>query len=345
MNPAPSPALPPAAGRSQRGEPIRVPLPLALLPLLPLALALLAALAPVQRQRLLLPDRDRTLLSPPFHLEAGGLGGARIQLRAELPPDSSMELQLDLLDAAGRVELQLQQQGWRERGSWSEDGESGSYDEAQADLLLLLRPRHSGMHRLRLQLTDHRDAAGQPLSGPLALQLEVRNHSVDGPLLLITALAGAVLVRIFQASLAASCRLRRRRRVEGEQLGLRLSLGGPGLVRLRLRGRYGPAAKPTATLPRRLLQVPLQLRLRDARGRSLLEQDLLLPLQRLGDGDGGPWQVERILHLSLAQPTSVGIWAQIAPRPAEAALELEWLELMVEDGVRPHQPLPVAVLS
>ncbi|MEB3271209.1 MAG: hypothetical protein VKJ44_06140 [Synechococcus sp.] len=342
MNPHPSPA---AAGWSQGSEPIRVPLPLALLPLLPLALALLAALAPVQRQRLLLPDRDRALLSPPFHLEAGGLGGARIQLRAELLPNSSMELQLDLLDAAGRVELQLQQQGWRERGRWSEDGESGSYDEAQADLLLLLRPRHSGMHRLRLQLTDHRDAAGQPLSGPLALQLEVRNHSVDGPLLLITALTGAVLVGTLQASLAASCRLRRRRRVEGEQLGLRLPLGGPGLVRLRLRGRYGPAAKPTASPPRPIVKVPLQLRLRDARGRSLLEQELLLPLQRLGDGEGGPWQVERILHLSLAQPTSVGVWARLAPRPAEAALELEWLELMVEDGVRPRQPLPVAALS
>jgi hypothetical protein len=338
--PRPQPPTQLGGGRIQANEPIRWPLALILLPLLPLLLALLAALSPAQSQRLLLPGPEQAVTSQPFRLEAGWLGSPRLQLNAELVADSSIELGLDLLDAAGRVELQLQQQGWRERGSWSEDGESGSYDEGEAELLLLLRPRRSGEHRLRLRLDDYRDAAGRPLQMPLALQLQVRNHSVDGSLLLLTALASAVLVRIFQASVYGDCRQRRHRRVEEDRLGLRLVLGGPGLVCLRLRGRYA-AHGASAALARRILKVTLQLRLRDAWGRPLLEQELLLPLQRSGDD---AWQVERIQHLRLAQPASVGIWARLAPRPDEPALELEWLELVVEDGIRTPRPVPVSVL-
>lgn len=316
----------------QRSAVVRWPLLAALLPLLPVLVLLLSLLLPRERQLLILAG-DQPVESQPFRLQDGWLGSPRLDLRAELPPNSSLLLDVDLLDAAGQPVLQLSKEGWRELGTWSEEGESGTYDEQDDSLTLTLRPRLSGSYQLRLQNQDLLGAAGETLTDPLRIRLSVENHSVDRPLLLITALVTAVLVLMLWTSVYGDCRLRCRRRVDGETLSERLTLGAPGLLRLQVEARYEVPYHPPTGAAEPPDGLTLELSLSDALGRSLLQERQPLKLRHFESSDDAWWTVSSRWHLRLDEPRSVRVRVVVPAELAAGGLELEWLELLVEDGV------------
>jgi hypothetical protein len=328
---------------SSGAELVRWPLLALLLPLVPLAVLLAAVSLPRQRQLLVL-DGEQPVQSRPFRLHDGWLGSPEIRLRAELPPNSAMGLAVDLIDPAGATVLQLDQEGWREQGIWRDDGESGTYDESDAELRLQLRPRQGGDHRLQVALEEFSDAAGRPLPPPLRLSLTVDNHSVDRGLLLITAAVTALLVRLLWAGVYGDCRQRRRLRVDDDVAALRLELGGPGLLRLQVLARYEePDLPPHRPAPPPNL-VGLELAITDAWGTVLLHERLELPLRRFSDDGDRWWMVSSRRYLRLIEPTGVRLRAALPDPLADGALELEWIQLLVEDGVVTAWPVAVTPL-
>jgi hypothetical protein len=311
-----------------------------LLPLAPL-LVLLAAVSVPRQHQLLVLEGEQPTLSRPFRLHDGWLGSPEIRLRAELPPNTAMALAVDLIDPAGQTVLQFDQEGWREQGVWQEDGESGRYDESDAELRLQLRPRQGGDHSLQLALEAFTDVAGRPLPPPLRVALVVDNHSVDRPLLLITVAVTALLVRLLWVAVYGDCRLRRRLLVDDDRVALRLELGGPGLVRVQVLGRYEePDVPPSRSTPPPR-QVELELAVSDAWGAVLLRERLAVPLRRFSNDDDHWWLASASRYLRLAEPASVRLRASLPDPLAGGALELEWIRLLVEDGV--VTPWPVAV--
>jgi hypothetical protein len=313
---------------------MRWPLLAGVLPLLPLLVLLDSLIVPAQRLPLL-ATRGEPVVFPPFHLNAGWFGSPELDLRADLPANSTVVLSVDLLDGAGRPLLQFRKEGWREQGTWMEQGEQGTYDEGDTATRLDLRPGLSGVHQLRVQVDDLLDASGQPLLQPVPLLLTVRHHSLNRPLLLLTALAASSLLALYWTSVYGGCRRRLRQRVDDEHLALRFEAGGPGLLRLIVRARF---ERGTGTLAS--LQIPLALSLSDAWGRCLLRQRKLLPLNGVGS-DGEAWIVRQSLWLRIAEPRSLRMQVSLACERGGGALELEWLELLVEDGRL--TPWPVAV--
>lgn len=319
---------------------VRWPLLAALLPLLPLAVLLVSLVTPRQRQMLIL-DAATPVFSEPFRLQGGWLGSPRLQLHMDLPANSSVGLDVDLLTASGETVLQLSKEGWRERGTWRQDGESGTYDEGDAALVLALRPPASGMYRLQLVRQQLLGVAGQPLLEPLRLRLSVQNHSVDRGLLLITVACTAVLVRLLWGAVYGDCRLRRRQRSDEPPLGMRLDLGAEGLLRLVVQARYEEPDRlplPPHRTPALVSQAPpstveLELRLSDAWGRPLLQENRSVRLHHWSGSEEEWWSLQSRWHLKLSQPGSVRIQVAVPPQLAAGNLELEWLELLVEDGV------------
>ncbi|SBO42051.1 hypothetical protein [Cyanobium sp. NIES-981] len=315
-----------------------------LLPLLPLLLLLASLLTPRQRQLLILDDAV-PVISRPFRLEAGWLGSPRLDLQPELPPNSAMGLAVDLLDAAGRPVLQLSKAGWRERGTWQEDGESGTYDEQDADLVLALRPPVSGDYRLRLVREELEGATGAEVPGPLRVWLGVRNHSVDRGLLLITAFSSALLARILWSAVYGDCRLRRRVRGDEASLALREVLGGAGLLRVVVHARYEEPDHPPLSRRNPPAEVPLELRLTDDRGRVLLQENRTVRLQKWSGEDDSWWTLTSRWHLHLAEPGSVRVRTALPAELAGGGLELEWIDLLVEDGVVTPWLVPATALA
>ncbi len=309
------------------------PLLAALLPAVPLLILAASALVPSQRQVIAL-EPDEPVLSAPFELRGGFLGYPRISLRAELPPDTAMELEADLLDRAGTVVLQFSQEGWRQTGTWAEDGATGTWDESEAAMAVALRPRTAGPHRLRLTLADLLDSAGLPRSEPITLRLEVRNHSVDAPLLWFTAVVSLAMVWILQASVYRGWRQRRLVRVEEARLGLRLRVGGPGLLQLVLRARW---ERPSSDRPplADLQPVELTFTVSDELGRCRLnEQRTITPFH--GSSEGDHWlSLAETFHLRVEEPQSLRFRFDLPERLQDGGepWEIEWSELVLEDGV------------
>lgn len=308
------------------GETLFWPWALWLLPLVPLAILLLSALLPQQRI-VFMPVGEGTLLSEPFRLDAGPLGSPFLAVEARIPPDTNVGYQLELLDPAGQVVLDLSREGWRETGTWSEDGESGTYDESETGVPLLLRPSADGLHRLRLRLQELSGSDGRPRTDPVAFEARLAPHRVNAPLLALTSAVGLVSSGCAWLALYGPIRRRHRLRSEEPRLGLRADLG-PGLVRLTLRARYEPDG---GGLP---AQVTLCLRIRDGMGRTRLRREQPLTLRHSSVNGNDVLTGQLVLHLRLPERCSLGLQVDVPQGVGAYADALAQLALTVEDGVR-----------
>jgi hypothetical protein len=322
---------------------VRWPLLLGLLPMMPLLVLLVSALEAPQRQVIAVaPEEPAT--GAPLRLEAGPLGAPLIRLDTELPANTAMGLAVELLDAGGSTVLELAKDGWRETGTWAEGGERGTWEESDTGVRLALRPPRTGVYRLRLTLEDLADTRGLPLEAPLAVRVTVRNHSVNAPLLWFTAAVTQVMVWIVHSATYGNAKLRRVLRVEENRAALRSRVGGAGLVRLAVRARYErphSAAGAGPSLP----AATLELLVTDALGRLRLDHSLRVPPTGHAS-DGDHWlTVDRVMHLQVNEPTNLRFRLTL-PETLDDGGEpwgIEWLELVLEDGlVSPH---PVARLT
>ena len=321
------------------------PLASLLLPLLPLLVLLLSALEGPRRLVMVVPEGQR-VLSAPFALQDGWLGSPRLALTAEIPPNSSIALDVALLDATGRTVLDLTKEGWRASGVWAEGGESGTWQEDDAGLALALRPGRSGRFQLAVQVQDLLDEAGQPLPQPVVVRGSVRNHSVEAPLLWFTAVLSLAVVQVLLLACYGISRGRWVQRSQESSAAIRCGAGGPGLVRLGVVARWelphddpplGPPPGPAA----------LELRVSDAQGRTLLQhRELVAVAHRSNDGDH-LLSVRHSLHLRLPERGSYRFQLQLpeAFRADGDAWEIEWLQFTVEDGRMIAWPVPVLPLA
>jgi hypothetical protein len=314
------------------------PWALALLPAAPLAVLLLAALAP-QRSLTFTPAADRALLSEPFFLPGGPLGSPLLQVEATIPQNTNLTYQLELLDPAGQVVLELRRDGWRETGTWTEDGESGTYDERDTAVPLLLRPAADGPHRLRLRLEELSGADGRPVAEPVGFQARLATHRVNAPLLLLTAATGLVCSVCAWMAFYSHCRRCHVLRLEEGRARLRTDLG-PGLVRLWLEVRYEP--EWDGVLPE---SVRLRLQVRDGLGRDRLRRAEPLPLTARTSNDSTLRFARARLVLRLPERCNLALQVELPESLGPARDALEQLCLTVQDGVRLPWPQPVLELD
>ncbi|MEA5441655.1 hypothetical protein [Cyanobium gracile] len=336
-----------AASLDGRRDPALLLWPLAslLLPLLPLLVLLLSAVEWPRRLVMVVPEGER-VLSAPFELRDGWLGGPRLALTAEIPPNSSIELDVALLDATGRTVLDLTKDGWRASGVWAEGGESGTWQEDDAGLALAMRPGQSGRFQLAVQVQDLLDEAGRTLPNPVVVRGSIRNHSVDAPLLLFTAVLSLAVVQVL---LLASYRIGRGRWVQRSQeasAAIRCEAGGPGLLRLDVVARWElPHDNPPLGQPPG--PAALELRVSDAHGRPRLQHRGMVVVAHRSD-DGDHWlSVRQSLHLRLPERGSYRFRVELPEvfRADGDAWEIEWLRLSVEDGRMTAWPVPVLTLA
>lgn len=314
----------------------RWPLLAWLLPLIPLTVLLGASLQPERRMGLLLQP-GLPVSSEPFRLEPGPWGAPLLDLQLALPPNSSAVLDVDVLDAAQQPRLQLSKEAWREVTSWVEQGESGVEDVGDTEVRLDLRPQQGGDHRLRVELQELLDAAGRPVNQPLTARLRVRNHVVDAPLLLLTTAVSSLLVALGLHAYSEQGRQRQRCRRDDRHLDCRLVIGGEGLVRLSVRGRYegGDDRRELQATPE------LELLVCDSQGRRIMRRRLPLRVHRRSQDSLRWWIVEARLHLRFEESESRRLRVVVPQQLGDSRARLEWAEMTVLDGCRVLLPHPV----
>lgn len=314
----------------------RWPLLAWLLPLLPFTLLIGSRLQPERRLALVLQP-GVAMTSEAFQLEGGRWGAPRLNLQVQLPANSSASYDVDLLDGRKRPLLELSKEAWREVTAWKEEGESGIEDISDTTLHLELKPRDSGPFQLRVELQDLLDGAGRPLPQPLMAVLRVRNHVLDTPLLLLTAVVTTGLVSLAMRAFSDQGRQRIRVRRDDRHLDCRMVMGGSGLVRMEVRGRY------EGGLSSQVLQgdPELDLLICDAQGRRIQRHRLPMTASRRSRDGNHWWTLETRVHLRFTDSDSRRLRVVLPYQLQGTQAMLEWGEISVLDGCRVLVPQPV----
>ena len=95
------------------------------------------------------------MLTTPFELTRGWFGAPKVQLTVRQPINTSSAINAELLDDENNVVLSYYKDTWRQTGTWSEGGESGTWDEQDSEISTEFRPGSTGQFRLRLSLEDY----------------------------------------------------------------------------------------------------------------------------------------------------------------------------------------------
>ncbi len=135
---------------------------------------------------LTVPSPNNPVTSAPFPLVANGKNVSTIRIDAVPPANTSYNMSLELLDAKGTLLLHADKEGWRETGSWYEDGYSGTYDESDRSFWLKFKPRESGNFSVRLSVDSLLSSQNQPVSASIPVSVRISSSSSNQGLLFLT---------------------------------------------------------------------------------------------------------------------------------------------------------------
>ncbi len=211
-------------------------------------------------------------------LVADGRTAATIRITASPPVNTSYTIVGDLIDANNKPVLQFDKEGWRQVGTWYEEGYSGTYDEADRHLWLRFKPKISGDYRLKLKSEYFLDLKGAATNSRLPVTVVVTTSQFNGGLLFVTFIASAFLAICFLRLTYFRGRLCYGGKFKFLSSKSRNTRGiyDAGLVSLKLKGRYGyTSARQRRLASPRQYRVILDLAIQDSFGEILFKKDVI----------------------------------------------------------------------
>jgi hypothetical protein len=135
-------------------------------------------------QRTLLDERvmvqdDEPAKLKPIEIKSHKLGAMRVDAEAQINANEWVAFEIQLLDKAGKVVASGTKEGWRETGTWYEDGESGSWDEQDTLGGLDVRAKQDETLTVALTLLDYGTTEGKDVNKPVSFQVTVSDGIID----------------------------------------------------------------------------------------------------------------------------------------------------------------------
>lgn len=184
------------------------------------------------------------VVTEPMRFVADGDRVTQLNILFFLPIDSSLSLSTQILDQGDGVILHFDKEGWRETGTWYEDGYSGTYDESDNSLSIRLKPRETQDVRLKFEIDSFQTIAGNPLKDDVIVQYWTTHYSKNQPALMLT-LGVSVLLCVFFLDLSyPKGRICWKGEFDDLEYASRLSrmVYDQGLIKLVLGGTYDYAS-------------------------------------------------------------------------------------------------------
>jgi hypothetical protein len=224
---------------------------------------------PLINRTLAVPIDSRTTL-PPIPIQPSLWGALRVDVAAQLPTGEGATYDLQILDAQGRVIASAVKDAWSESGSWSEEGESGTWSEAELQAGLDLRASRAEPITIAIGVQDHTTALGKPLDTPVTFKVKVDAGAIDDRYLwagfigtLCTSLLALLAVPTSGHRVIAKT-------LSGPEITQRATMGGPNrLLRLVVKVA-GYNSCPSS--------VKLHLTIQDAEGTARFQDDIYLTI-------------------------------------------------------------------
>ncbi|MEM7556144.1 MAG: hypothetical protein AAF378_18990 [Cyanobacteria bacterium P01_A01_bin.84] len=115
-----------------------------------------------------------------FDLEPQGIGALRVDVSANIPSNTSIAYEIQLLDSQNKVLASAVKNAWKESGRWNEDGESGSWAEDDLKGGIDIRTKKKEKVTLAVGVLEYENKFGQELVSPTpSFIVNVKNGVVD----------------------------------------------------------------------------------------------------------------------------------------------------------------------
>ena len=295
-------------------------------------------------QELILPSNGEVIFSQPFALDAEAVGATRLFASVGLPVNSAISLTTELLNASDQVVLAFDKEGWRERGTWQEDGQSGIYDESDSYYEVLFKPNQSGQYRLRFAVDGLEDQTGKALVAQLPLRVNVQDRQVDHGLAIWTFWISLGIVCMFLNSIYCQGRRRYGGRIDDlleTSVFTRMDYER-GVIMIKLKARYEllPYANPDKIS--NSSKLPLRMEIIDGNGLILQSEKITLYLNKksASDEDDPPyWQFKKRLFFYNHKLRSLRFRLSIPERID--CLEQDGIDFDLRDRIVSMRPLNI----
>ncbi len=293
-------------------------------------------------QELSLPSTGDVRVSKPFVIEKDAVGAVRLFAWVGLPVNAAVSISTELLNASDQVVLAFDKEGWRERGIWREEGQTGTYDESDNSYKVLFRPKNSGQYRLRFAVDGLEDQAGQPVKAILPLQVNIQDQYTDQGLSAWTFWVSLTIVLLFLNSVYCLGRRRFGGRIDDllEASSFTRMDYEKGVLMLKLNGRFELTTRQY-TLERKI-PLPLDLDITDGNGKILYSEKINIYLKRKSstDEDDPPyWTFQSRLFFS--NPKLQSLRFRLSMPEQISLLEQEWIDFDLRDRVVSMLPLTI----
>ena len=115
-----------------------------------------------------------------FDLEPQKIGALRVDANADIPNNTNIAYEIQLVDSQNKVLASAVKEAWKESGIWYEGGESGSWSESNLKGGIDIRTKKKEKVTLRIGVLEYADKFGQELtSSKASFVIDVRNGVVD----------------------------------------------------------------------------------------------------------------------------------------------------------------------
>ncbi len=295
------------------------------------------------RGEVFLPATGEAMRTTPFKLNQGWFGAPRIALKVRQPINTSSLINVELLNDQDQVVLSFHKDTWRESGTWSEGGESGSWDEQDTDLNTEFRPGQDGTFRLRLSLEDYinsRSYAARQVTAPgsnLPVLVEIYTNTLDPGLLVGTSVVLLLGFGIYWWYEYAPKRVLRSFTRNETNLALTESFPDQAMLKVTFGARYEEPDYPVQTRSQSQTSFfcPVSLSITDAWGNNLVvrRESLLLNAFQIGEDDQG-FRGEQSLYFKLKTTRRLRCRIEVPEQLDRGVIELERLSLTVTELTR-----------
>jgi hypothetical protein len=188
------------------------------------------------RQTVTVPVEE-TVTLPPVQPRQSPFGALRIDATANLPNNTWAVFEVQLLDQQGNLLASAIKQGWRESGTWVEEGESGTWSEQDlAGRFDIRRASIDGPVTVGISVLEQGNTGGGEVTQPVTFQVQIQDGVIDGRFL-INGVAGVLMMSVLAVlAVKKSGKVVIAERINDSDVGGRGRLGGPNkLVRMTLK--------------------------------------------------------------------------------------------------------------
>lgn len=124
-------------------------------------------------------EPEDTEALPPVQVTPSAVGALRIDAEANIPQNRWLTFEIQVLDSQGNLLASAIKQAWHESGTWSEEGETGVWQESDLLSGLDLQSTQPEPLTVAIHVLEYTDSAGQDVAQPVPVRVTVRNGVVD----------------------------------------------------------------------------------------------------------------------------------------------------------------------